>query len=75
MRGILKLFSVVQVNRGSGSDMHYNKPSLFKKVNLATYYSVKNDENLAGYRDTFIELNPAFKDCNIEYEYLIRVNG
>jgi hypothetical protein len=74
MRGILKLFTLVQVSRGSGSDMHYN-PKLFKKVNLATYYSVKNEEDLAGYRDTFIELNPAFKDCHVEYEYLIRVNG
>lgn len=74
MRGILKLFTLVQISRGSGSEMHYN-PKLFKKVNLATYYSVKDAEDLTEYRKTFIELNPALKDCHIEYEYLIRVNG
>jgi hypothetical protein len=74
MRGILKLFTLVQVSRGSGSELHYN-PKLFKKVNLATYYSVKNTENLEEYRNTFIELNPALKECHIEYEFLIRVNG
>ena len=74
MRGILKLFILVQIGRGSGSDMYYNQ-KLFKKVNLATYYSVKNNEDLEEYRKTFIELNPIFKESHIEYEYLIRVNG
>jgi len=74
MRGILKLFVLLQIKEGSGSDMHYNK-KLFKKVNLATYYSVKDNEDLEEYRKTFIELNPEFKESHIEYEYLIRVNG
>jgi hypothetical protein len=74
MRGILKLFTLVQVARGSGSDMYYN-PKLFKRVNLATYYSVKHDADLADYVKTFVELNPTLKDCHIEYEFLIRVHG
>jgi hypothetical protein len=74
MRGILKLFTMVQIAKGSGS-MDKPFPKLFKKINLATYYSVKDDADLAGYRKTFIELNPALKDCHIEYEFLIRVHG
>jgi hypothetical protein len=68
------LFTSVQVARGSGSEMAYN-PKLFKKVTLATYYGIKHDDNLAGYVKTFCELNPALKDCNIEYDFMIRVYG
>ena len=74
MRGVLKLFTTVQVARGSGSDMVYN-PKLFKKITLATYHGLKHDDNLEEYRNTFIELNQELKDCDIRYEFSIRVYG
>ena len=74
MRGILKLYTLVQVTRGSGSEMAYN-PKLFKKVTLATYYGIKHDDNLEEYRRTFIELNPSMAEAHIEYDFMIRVYG
>jgi len=74
MRGILKLFTEVQVAKAS-QDNHKFDRKVFKRVTLATYYGVKSDENLDEYRNIFIGLNPAMKHCHIHYEFVIREFG
>ena len=74
MRGILKLFTEVQVGKTSKVFV-VGERKFFKRVTLATYYGVDSDSNLDEYRNTFIELNPAMKHCHINYEYVIREFG
>jgi len=74
MRGILKLFTEVQVGKANEANHKFDR-KFFKRVTLATYYGVNSDENLDEYRKTLIELNPALKHCHVNYEYVIREFG
>ena len=74
MRGVLKLFTEVQVAKASQENFDFDR-KVFKRVTLATYYGVKSDSNLDSYVKTLIELNPALKHCHVHYEYVIREFG
>jgi hypothetical protein len=74
MRGILKLFTEVQISPASGSEMHFDR-KVFKRVTLATYYGVKSEANLNGYVSQFRDLNPHMSQCHINYEFVIREFG
>jgi len=73
MRGTLKLFTEVQVNDASSSGSFDR--SVFKRITLATYYGVKSNLDFKKYIAKFMYLNPAMKNCQINYEYVIREFG
>ena len=75
MRGILKLFTEVQVAKPTKVFVVGHDRKMFKRVTLATYYGVDSEANLDEYRKTLIELNPALKHCHVNYEYVIREFG
>ena len=66
-RGTLKLFTDVKVERGD----RY----LFKRLPLATYHCVELSDNHDSYVEEFRELNPAFADVGISYEFVLRKFG
>ena len=74
MRGTLKLFTEVQVSDASSNNGSFDR-SVFKRITLATYYGVKSNLDFKKYIAKFMYLNPAMKNCQIHYEYVIREFG
>lgn len=74
MRGTLKLFTEVQVSDASSNNRSFDR-SVFKRITLATYYGVKSNLDFKQYISKFMYLNPAMKNCQIHYEYVIREFG
>jgi hypothetical protein len=73
MRGTLKLFTEVQVGDANVNGSFDRK--VFKRVTLATYYGVKSNVDFKRQVAKFMSLNPAMKNCDIHYEYVIREFG
>ena len=73
-RGTLKLYTDIQVGRGSGGDMHYDR-KLYKHLTLATYHCVELSADHDIYVEEFKSLNPAFADVAISYEFVLRKFG
>jgi hypothetical protein len=74
MRGILKLFTEVQILPARQEGFDFNR-KVFKRVTLATYYGVKSEENLLGYVSQFRDLNPHMSQCHINFEFVAREFG
>ena len=66
-RGTLKLYTDVKIERG---ERH-----LYKRLPLATYHCVELSDNHDNYVAEFRELNPAFADVGISYEFVLRKFG
>jgi hypothetical protein len=73
-RGTLKLFTDVKIDRGEDSDTRYYR-NMFKRLTLATHYGVDLKTDCESYIEEFKDLNPAFADVAISYEFVLRKFG
>ena len=73
MRGILKLFTHIKIGEIPENAMKCGK--YYKRLNLVTFYSATIHENHTAYIDEFKNLNPEFRDVEINYEFTIRKIG
>lgn len=74
-RGTLKLFTDTQLCRGSkDDDMRYER-KLYKRLLLATYHGIELSADHDLYVEEFKDLNPAFAEVDISYEFVLRKFG
>lgn len=66
-RGTLKLFAEVNFCRG--------ERQLYKRLPLATYHGIELSSDHDLYVEEFKDLNPAFAEVDISYEFILRKFG
>ena len=74
-RGTLKLFTGVNLCRGSEVTIPIDRDKLYKRLLLATYHGIELSADHDLYVEEFKDLNPAFAGVGIGYEFVLRKFG